>query len=70
MFARRPARHVQPNLAEDLQSAQAIDAINLRQVDSGHRLEIRVDLKGWGVTLACAPFPGRRRPRRLQPPHA
>src|SRR5207244_12694799 len=32
---------------------------------SCHRLERRVDLKVWGVALACAPFPGRRRLRRL-----
>ena len=40
---------------------QRINPINLRQVDPGHRVEIHVNIKAWGVTLARAPFAGRRR---------
>jgi hypothetical protein len=61
MFARRPARHVEPDLTDDLESCQRIHPIHLRQVDPGHRGKIPVDIKAWGVTLACAPFACRRR---------
>jgi hypothetical protein len=63
MFARRPARHVEPDLTDDLESCQRINPINLRQVDPSHRGKISVDIKVWSVTLACAPFAGRRRRR-------
>ena len=63
MFARRPARHVEPDLTDDLESCQRINPINLRQVDPSHRDKIPVDIKVWGVTLACAPCACRRRRR-------
>ena len=63
MFARRPARHVEPDLTDDLESCQRINPINLRQVDPSHRGKIPVDIKVWGVTLACAPLACRRRRR-------
>jgi hypothetical protein len=63
MFARRPARHIAPELTDDLESCQRINPINLRQVDPSHRGTISVDITVWGVTLACAPFAGRRRRR-------
>ena len=63
MFARRPARHVEPDLTDDLESCQRINPINLCPVDPSHRDKIPVDIKGWGVTLACAPFACRRRRR-------
>ena len=63
MFARRPARQVEPDLTDDLESCQRINPLNLRQVDPRHRGKIPVDLKGWGVTLAGAPFACRCRRR-------
>ena len=65
MFARRPARHVEPDLTDDLEGCQRINPINLRQVNPGHRVEIPVNIKAWGVTLARAPFAGRRRRRGI-----
>src|SRR5262245_56861178 len=63
MCARRPARHVEPDLTDDLESCQRINPINLGQVAPSHRDKIPVDIKGWGVTLACAPLACRRRRR-------
>jgi hypothetical protein len=63
MFARRPAGHIESNLTDPLQGRQRINPIKLRQVDPGHRGTIPVDIKAWGVTLACAPFACRHRRR-------
>jgi hypothetical protein len=63
MCARRPARYVEPDLTDDLESGQYINPINLRQVDPSHCDKIPVDITAWGVTLACAPFACRRRRR-------
>ena len=63
MFARRPARHVEPDLTDDFESRQRINPINLRQVDPRHRGQIPVDIKAWGVPLTCAPLACRRRRR-------
>ena len=63
MFARRPARHVEPDLTDNLESCQRIHPITLRQVDPSHRGKRPVDIKIWGVTLACAPFACRCRRR-------
>ena len=65
MFARRPARHVEPDLTDHLQGGSRINPINLCQVDPGHRVEIRVDVKAWRLPLARAPFAGRRRLRQF-----
>ena len=65
MCARRPARHVEPDLTAHLQGRQRINPINLRQVDPGHRVEILVDVKAWSLPLARAPCAGRRRLRRF-----
>ena len=65
MFARRPARHVEPDLTDDLQGRQRINPINLRQVDSGHCVEIFVDVKAGSLPLARAPLAGGRRLRRF-----
>src|SRR5919106_5285348 len=64
MLARRPAGHVEANLTDDLQSAEAVDSINLGQVDPRHRIEIGVDVKTRGITLARTPFAYRSRQRR------
>lgn len=63
MFAHRPARPVEPDLTDDLESCQRSKPINLRQVDPSHRGKIPVAIKVWGVTLACAPLACRRRRR-------
>ena len=65
MFACRPTRHVEPDLADHLQGCQRINPINLRQVNPGHRVEIHVNITAWGVTLARAPLAGRRRRRGI-----
>jgi hypothetical protein len=56
MFARRPARQVEPDLTDHLQGRQCINAIILRQVDPSHRIEIYVDVKAWSLPLTRAPF--------------
>ena len=65
MFARRPACHIESNLTDHLQGRQRINPINLRQVDPRHRGKIPVDIKAWGVPLACAPLACRRRRRAV-----
>jgi hypothetical protein len=65
MVARRPAPHVEPDLTDHLQGCQRINAINLRQVDPGHRVEIRVDVKAGSLPLARAPCAGRCHLRRF-----
>jgi len=65
MFARWPARHVEPTLTDHLQGRQRLNPINLPQVDPRHRGERRVDVKAGSLPLARAPWAGQRRLRRV-----
>src|SRR5918992_1431368 len=56
MLTRWPARHIETNLTDDLQSAEAVDPINLGEVDPRHRIEIRVYVKARRVAPALGPF--------------
>ena len=45
MLACGPAGHIQTDFTDDLQSRQAINSIDLGQVDPGHGVEIGLYIK-------------------------
>lgn len=54
MLLRRPARHVEADLTNDLQGAMGIDAFNAGEIDAGDAEEVRTSIKGWFVTMRLA----------------